>query len=85
MYEVILSRSAAKFIESLDKAYRIKIKKIIEVMRENPFAYPYKKIRWEHNLYRIRIGKYRILYEIDKTEGKIIIIKIDKKSRIYER
>ncbi|WP_337954342.1 type II toxin-antitoxin system RelE/ParE family toxin [Aciduliprofundum sp. MAR08-339] len=54
------------------------------VLRQNPYAYPYKKIRGENNTYRIRVGKYRILYEIDKINMQIIILKVDKRERIYK-
>jgi mRNA-degrading endonuclease RelE of RelBE toxin-antitoxin system len=45
MYELIFSKEAARFIESLDKGYKRKIKEILEALRGNPFSYPYKKIR----------------------------------------
>jgi len=85
MYEIIFTRQAVKFVQSLDKGYRNKIREIIEKFKVNPFSWPYKKIRGETNLFRIRVGKYRILYEINRLEGKIIILKIDKRSKIYER
>ena len=65
--------------------YKNKIKEILTVLKDNPYAYPYKKIRGETNLYRIRIGKYRILYEISKEYNKIVILKVDKRERIYKR
>ncbi|MEM2259425.1 MAG: type II toxin-antitoxin system RelE/ParE family toxin [Candidatus Thermoplasmatota archaeon] len=43
------------------------------------------KIRGEINLYRIRLGKHRILYEIDRENNRVIIIKIEKRSKIYDR
>ena len=85
MYEIIFSRKAAKFISTLPKNYKNKIKEMLTILKENPYAYPYKKIRGETNLYRIRVGKYRILYEINKNQNQIIILKVDKRERIYER
>ncbi|MGD2248840.1 MAG: hypothetical protein PVF58_10585 [Candidatus Methanofastidiosia archaeon] len=35
-------------------------------MKENPFSYPYRKIRGKTSMYRIRFGKYRVLYKVDK-------------------
>ena len=84
VYEIIFSRKAAKFILSMPKKYREKIKNILENLRENPYAYPYKKIKGEVNVYRIRIGRYRLLYEVDKKNGRIIVLKIDKRERVYE-
>jgi mRNA interferase RelE/StbE len=84
MYEIIFSKQAAKFVSKLADTYKNKIKDILLVLRKNPYGYPYKKIRGETNLYRIRVGKFRILYEIDKKNERIIIIKVDKRERIYE-
>ena len=84
MYRVIFSKRAAKFISGLPQGYKSKIREIMEILQENPYGYPYKKIRGETGLYRIRVGKYRILYEIDKEQNQILIIKVDKRERMYE-
>ncbi len=85
MYEILFSKKAAKFVSNLPPGYKNKLKEILSALKENPYSYPYKKIRGETNLYRIRIGKYRILYEINKDKNQIIILKIDKRERVYER
>ncbi len=72
IYDIIISKQAAKFIKSLQPGYRNKIKIIFNSLRENPYSYPYKKIRGETNLYRIRVGNYRILYEINKENNLVI-------------
>ncbi|RLG55949.1 MAG: hypothetical protein DRN95_07325 [Candidatus Hydrothermarchaeota archaeon] len=54
-------------------------------LRENPFSYPYKKIKGEENTYRIRIGKFRILYEVDEKNNLIIIFKAERRERAYKR
>lgn len=47
MYEIIFSKRAAKFISELPKGYRNKIKEILKVLQQNPYSYPYKKIKSE--------------------------------------
>ena len=66
----------------MPKKYKSKLKEVLLLPRENPYAYPYKKIRGETNTYRIRIGKYRILYEVDKKQNHIVILKIDKREGV---
>jgi len=83
MYKIIFSRKASKFVSNLKSGYKNKLKGVLKLLGENPFVYPYKKIRGENSIYRIRIGNYRVLYEVDKTKKRIIIIKIDKRGRIY--
>ncbi len=84
MYEIIFSRQASKFISTLPEGYKNNIKSVFEKLKENPYSYPYKKIKGETNLYRVRVGRYRILYEIDKNSKLIVVIKIDKRERVYE-
>ncbi|ATZ61702.2 MAG: type II toxin-antitoxin system RelE/ParE family toxin [Methanosarcinales archaeon Met12] len=85
IYEIIFTKQAADFVESLDKGYKNKIRGVFERLKENPFSYPYRKIRGEQDLYRIRIGRYRILYKVDQPESRIIILKVDTRNRVYKR
>ncbi|MCC7573796.1 MAG: type II toxin-antitoxin system RelE/ParE family toxin [Candidatus Methanofastidiosum sp.] len=57
---------------------------IIDHLKENPYSFPYKKIRGETNLYRIRIGGFRISYEIYENENIINILKIGKRDKFYQ-
>lgn len=57
----------------------------MEAMKDNPFSQPYRKIRGETNLYRIRLGGFRVLYEIDDQMKRVVVLKVDKRSRVYKR
>lgn len=83
-YEIIFTYKSAKFIESLPRGHKQKLKDIIEGMGLNPFSYPYRKIRGKTNLYRIRLGKFRMLYEIEEKEKRIVILKVDKRGKVYD-
>ena len=41
-------------------------------------------VRYSKGLFRIRVGDYRILYEVDYRNNLIGIVKIDKKPRVYD-
>lgn len=84
MYEILFSREASHFVKTLQESYKEKIKDILENLKENPFSYPYKKIRGKTNVYRIRVGKYRVLYKVDEKKRIIAVLKIDKRSRVYK-
>ncbi|MHA1835638.1 MAG: type II toxin-antitoxin system RelE family toxin [Candidatus Odinarchaeia archaeon] len=83
-YEVLFSKQAVNFIKSLKRGYKNKLKEVFATLGSNPFGYPYKKIKGETSLYRIRIGKYRILYEVYSNHKLIKIIKIDKRETVYQ-
>jgi len=85
MFEVIFTKKAANRVQNLENSHKKKLKEIILTLRENPFSYPYKKIKGEENMYRIRIGKFRILYEVDEKDNLIIIFKVERRERAYKR
>jgi len=84
VYEIIFSNKSAKFIKALPRAHKQKLREVIESMGSNPFSYPYSKMRGKSNLYRIRLGKFRMIYEIDEKKKYIIILKVDKREKIYD-
>jgi mRNA interferase RelE/StbE len=83
MYEMLLSRKASHFIKTLQESYKEKIKDALRNLMENPFSYPHKKIKGKTNMYRIRVGKYRVLYKVDEKKEILTVLKIDKRSRVY--
>ncbi len=60
-------------LDALDDTTYIRIGRNIRRLRNNPFPKGVKKLRGGGNRYRIRDGKYRMLYEIDR-KNKIIAI-----------
>ena len=84
VYEIVFTHRLAKFIESLSLGRQEKLKDIIVSMKSNPFSYPYRKIRGETNLYRIRLGKFRMLYEINDKEKRVVILKVNKRGKVYD-
>ncbi|MCK4848609.1 MAG: type II toxin-antitoxin system RelE/ParE family toxin [Candidatus Heimdallarchaeota archaeon] len=84
MYEILFSRKAAKAIRSLPKIYQKRLKEILSSLKINPYSYPYKKIQGEVGLYRIRLGKFRILYEVRSSSEEIYFLKIELRKKAYK-
>jgi mRNA interferase RelE/StbE len=74
-----------KFLEKLDKHIARRIVDKIGTLTENPYPQEAKRLQ-DYNLptFRIRIGKYRVLYRVDNKEIVIVVIKIDKRDRVYD-
>lgn len=83
MFRIEFSCRAKRFLKKSRNSKRI-LKKI-SLLKENPVLYESKKVVNEDNIYRVRTGDYRILYKIDWDEKVILIVKIDKRSRVYKR
>ena len=87
MYEVILSSQAIKQGKKLPKYVKEKLKTILKTLEEYPIPatkYDVKKIKGEEFTYRIRIGKYRVIYEIREESKEIRILGISHRKKAYK-
>lgn len=81
-YSIKLSREAESFLDNLSQDISSRIIKKLDLIKENPFRF---LEHFEGDYYKLRIGDYRALIDID-FEKKIIIIQVlDKRGRIYKR
>ncbi len=56
---------------------------ILKIAQNNPFPKDMKRTEGD-KLYRVRVGRIRILYEVDHSIKKIGIVKIDKRDSVYD-
>lgn len=64
-YEIIFARSARKELETLSHPIVKRVLEKIEQLALNPRPSGCKKIHGPSNLWRIRVGAYRVIYTID--------------------
>ncbi|OGQ34260.1 MAG: hypothetical protein A3F16_07980 [Deltaproteobacteria bacterium RIFCSPHIGHO2_12_FULL_43_9] len=81
-YKTTLKKSAFKELESVPRAYIKNIIRTIEELSEEPRPRGCEKLIGKE-LYRVRIGKYRVIYSIDDENQIIGIIKIGHRKDIY--
>jgi len=87
MYQIILSSQVIKQIKSLPKYVKVKLKPILKTLEEYPIPamkYDVKKIKGEKFTYRIRIGKYRLIYEIKEESKEIYILGVSHRKKAYK-
>ncbi|OGU81153.1 MAG: hypothetical protein A2W11_04640 [Ignavibacteria bacterium RBG_16_35_7] len=73
LFEVDLKRSFEHDLRKIDKKLISKILDVIENLSENPFPVQSKKMKGSESSYRLRIGDYRIIYQVD-TSIKLVIV-----------
>ncbi len=69
MRNLNVSRNSGKFLKKLknsDKSIYKSISNKVALLTENPFLEGCKKLSGHNNLYRIRVGNYRVIYKFDK-------------------
>jgi len=81
-YFLNFSKQAFKELEKINDPYYSNIKKAIYNLAENPRPQGYKKLKGTEG-YRIRVGDYRIIYDIFDKELLVEIITLGNRKDIY--
>ena len=84
MFDVNYSSRSKRFLKKADKVLVRRLIDKIEKLRKDPIIHDTKRVEGAGNLFRIRVGDCRILYEVDYQNNLIGVIKIDKRSKIYD-
>lgn len=82
MYKIIIKKPAKKFIDKLPKNEKLRIINAIEKLPEGEDI---KKLKGHDNIYRLRVGDYRILYTVDNGEFVVIVINAGNRGQIYNQ
>jgi mRNA interferase RelE/StbE len=86
-FEINIKDKSLKFISSLQKSERERLKEAILVLKDEPVPIKYldiAKIKGEKNTYRIRKGKLRIVYEVIWEQKLILIHRVDFRGDVYK-
>jgi mRNA interferase RelE/StbE len=82
-YEVILKPSAKKTLDDLPRQDRARIVKALEALSENPRHAGVIKMESEHDLYRVRLGRYRAVFTIEDARLVVLVLKIGHRREVY--
>ena len=75
-------RSALREFDRIPPPYRVRIEQVIAKLTENPFPAGSLKLQGRDER-RIRVGEYRVLYEVDKAEHRVIITAVRPRGVAY--
>lgn len=88
-YKVIAHQRVHKFINTLkNENLKDAIMTHIEKLEDYPLTLremDIEKIKGLEKTFRIRIGKYRIIFHVDKTEKTIYITHAEARKKAYEK
>ncbi|MDO8564334.1 MAG: type II toxin-antitoxin system RelE/ParE family toxin [Nanoarchaeota archaeon] len=86
MFNIDFADKSKKFLKKLDKHIAIRIVDKLENLKDNPVPSDSVFIGREEGekVFRYRIGDYRALYKLKESEKIILVIKIDKRSKVYD-
>ena len=84
-YDVVWKSSAEKDLYRLDRQYVPRMTRAVEALSQNPFPPQVVKIEKSEHMYRLRVGDYRIVYEVNTKSRTLTIHYIRHRKDVYRR
>jgi len=83
-FNIQITKSAKKQLQHFPKADQQRIKPQIDGLGQTPKPVGCKKLKGVDELYRIRSGDYRIIYQLKEEQLIILILRIGHRKDIYQ-
>lgn len=84
MYQVIIQPAAQRQIRKLPRQEQVPIAQAILGLADNPRPDGVKKLQGSKDLYRIRVGNYRIIYQILDNILTVTVTKVGHRRDVYQ-
>lgn len=82
-YTIHLTKPAAKDLAAVDKRTLQNIDSIILSLADNPRPHGSIKLQGAFDLYRIRKGDFRIIYQIDDEALIVTVVRVGNRRDVY--
>lgn len=84
MYEIILldKKLWEKTYAKLTSKSKEQINKQLKALEENPYVNPPRVIKIRNSKfpqYRLRVGRYRIIYKVDEKQKRVLLVELKKR------
>lgn len=83
-YSVVLTASARREIEDLERRDRERVTVAIGSLRDDPRPRGCEKLS-ALDRFRIRVGSYRVVYTIDDAIVTVFVVKVGHRRDVYRR
>jgi mRNA interferase RelE/StbE len=81
-FEIIWSISAIKELKKLNRLVSRRIYEAVGKLKEDPYHNIKKLTNSEY--FRLRVGDYRIILDINEKQLRVLVIKVGHRNRIYK-
>lgn len=85
LYKIVPKGSTEHDLKRIDRQYIPRILEAIESLAENPFPAQSKKLKDSESSYRLRVGDYRVIYQVNQENKTIVIYHIRHRKDAYKR
>lgn len=81
MYQILIKKKAKKFIDKLPADEKVRVISAIERLPEGEDI---KRLKGYEGILRLRVGTYRIIYEVDNNRLIVTVINAGNRGQIYK-
>lgn len=85
LYSIDFTTTALKQLSKLGKKFQAQIRKKIDSLAKEPRPSGVVKLLEAENLYRIRSGDFRIIYQINDDELLVLVVRIGDRKEVYKQ
>ena len=83
-YTVVFARSARKELQKLDPQVARRVLKQIEALVGNPRPSGVAKLEGASDLWRVRVGDWRVLVSIDRADTTVAVLAVGHRKSFYK-
>lgn len=84
-YTVQLAPAAKRQLRKLDRSIQERVVRGLDKLEKDPRPPGVEKMEGDESTYRIRMGEYRIVYEIRDKVLVVLVLKVGHRREIYRR
>ena len=84
-YELIIKPTAERSLDRLSQTIRRCIVDALEELRSEPRPAGCLKMAGDENAWRIRVGDYRIVYEIHDGRLLVLVVRVGHRKDVYRK
>ena len=82
-YALVFDGRTRKTLDGLDTDLRNRIIRKLDAIQENPRPPGVVKLAGDENTYRIRVGDWRIVYEVRDKVLVVLVVRIGHRREVY--
>jgi mRNA interferase RelE/StbE len=85
VYAVEFLPSAARQLATLDRSVQRRIARALDKVAAEPLGSHSTKLRGSDDVWRVRVGDYRVLYQVHNDRLLILVVAVGHRASIYRR
>lgn len=82
-YRIEVSATAERQIRKLPRGDQIRVLRVIRALSTDPRPPGCRKLTGFNDVFRVRIGRYRVLYSVEDRRVVIIVLKVGDRKDVY--